>query len=83
MAGALTWSVTERPLFTVAAESCALSASAPAIIGVVAQPFTGISLPDAIAMALLRNPWFERIWCVQEVVLAWQARVLYAGVGID
>jgi outer membrane protein TolC len=30
--------------------------SAPAIIGVTAQPFVGIALQDAIAMALLRNP---------------------------
>jgi HAE1 family hydrophobic/amphiphilic exporter-1 len=29
---------------------------APAIVGVTAQPFVGISLQDAIAMALLRNP---------------------------
>jgi len=28
----------------------------PAIVGVTAQPFVGISLQDAIAMALLRNP---------------------------
>ncbi|HEY6326477.1 MAG TPA: hypothetical protein VIW73_08220 [Candidatus Cybelea sp.] len=29
---------------------------APAIVGVAAQPFVGVSLQDAIAMALLRNP---------------------------
>jgi outer membrane protein TolC len=29
---------------------------APAIVGVTAQPFVGISLQDAIVMALLRNP---------------------------
>ncbi|HVR46641.1 MAG TPA: TolC family protein [Candidatus Binatia bacterium] len=29
---------------------------APAIVGVTAQPFVGISLQDAIAMGLLRNP---------------------------
>ncbi len=29
---------------------------APAIVGVTAQPFVGIALQDAIAMALLRNP---------------------------
>lgn len=29
---------------------------APSIVGVTAQPFVGISLQDAIAMALLRNP---------------------------
>jgi outer membrane protein TolC len=34
----------------------AVAPSAPAIIGVTAQPFVGISLQDAIAMALLRNP---------------------------
>ena len=30
--------------------------SAPAIIGVTQQPFVGIALQDAIAMALLKNP---------------------------
>ena len=30
--------------------------SAPAIAGVVAEPFVGISLQDAVAMALARNP---------------------------
>jgi outer membrane protein TolC len=30
--------------------------NAPAIIGVTAQPFVGISLQDAIAMTLLKNP---------------------------
>lgn len=30
--------------------------SAPAIIGVTAQPFVGVSLQDAIAMVLVRNP---------------------------
>jgi outer membrane protein TolC len=34
----------------------AVAPSIPAIIGVTAQPFVGISLQDAIAMALLRNP---------------------------
>lgn len=33
-----------------------VSPSAPAIIGVTAQPFIGIGLQDAIAMSLLRNP---------------------------
>jgi outer membrane protein TolC len=30
--------------------------SSPAIVGVTQQPFVGISLQDAVAMALLRNP---------------------------
>ena len=34
----------------------AAETSAPAIAGVLAQPFVGISLQDAVAMALARNP---------------------------
>jgi outer membrane protein TolC len=34
----------------------AVAPSIPAIVGVTAQPFVGISLQDAIAMALVRNP---------------------------
>ncbi|KAH8906203.1 HET-domain-containing protein [Coniochaeta sp. PMI_546] len=32
---------------------------------------------------LMQNPWFERIWVVQEVVLARTIRVVYAGVEMD
>lgn len=32
---------------------------------------------------LLRQPWFERIWVVQEVVLASSARILYHGQEMD
>jgi hypothetical protein len=32
---------------------------------------------------LIQNPWFERVWVVQEVVLARTVRVFYAGVEMD
>jgi hypothetical protein len=32
---------------------------------------------------LIQNQWFERVWVVQEVVLARRVRVIYAGVEMD
>ena len=32
---------------------------------------------------LVQNQWFERVWVIQEVVLARTVRVLYAGVEMD
>ena len=34
-------------------------------------------------MKLTENSWFERIWVVQEAVLAREARVVYAGIEMD
>lgn len=46
---------------------------------------SGVAAPYLLAplARLMHNPWFERVWVVQEAVLARHVRVLYANVSMD